>query len=78
MRAVPDQIAPFVPGRWTSLGTDGFGRSDTREALRRHFKVDAHSIVQRVLEELIEGRQMDDQGLEARPAPVGSNPGGTP
>ena len=43
MRAVPDQIARWVPaGRsWTSLGTDGFGRSDTREALRRFFETDA-------------------------------------
>ena len=35
MRAVPDQIARWVPGDYTSLGTDGFGRSDTRAALRR-------------------------------------------
>ncbi|WP_194904165.1 pyruvate dehydrogenase (acetyl-transferring), homodimeric type [Catenulispora rubra] len=52
MRAVPDQIAPFVPGPWCSLGTDGFGLSDTRPALRRHFGVDAPSIVVRVLREL--------------------------
>jgi pyruvate dehydrogenase E1 component len=45
MRAVPDQIAPYAPGDFTSLGTDGFGLSDTRAALRRHFKVDAQSIV---------------------------------
>ncbi len=44
MRAVPDQVARWVPGEWTSLGTDGFGRSDTRAALRRHFRVDAESI----------------------------------
>jgi pyruvate dehydrogenase E1 component len=52
MRAVPDQIAPFVPGPWASLGTDGFGRSDTRAALRRHFRVDAPSIAWRVLRQL--------------------------
>ena len=52
MRAVPDQIAQFVPGRWASLGTDGFGLSDTRPALRRHFRIDAPSIVLRVLQEL--------------------------
>ena len=45
MRAVQDQIAPWVPGDYTSLGTDGFGLSDTRGALRRHFNVDAESIV---------------------------------
>ncbi len=52
MRAVPDQIVPWVPGRWASLGTDGFGCSDTRFALRRHFKVDAESIVVAALSEL--------------------------
>ena len=45
MRAVQDQIAPFVPQEFMSLGTDGFGLSDTRAALRRHFKIDAQSIV---------------------------------
>jgi len=45
MRAVPDQIAPWVPGGLFTLGTDGFGRSDTRENLRRYFEVDAESIV---------------------------------
>lgn len=49
MRAVQDQIAPYVPDDWASLGTDGFGLSDTRAALRRHFKVDAQSIVLNVL-----------------------------
>jgi pyruvate dehydrogenase E1 component len=52
MRAVPDQIAPWVPADWTSLGTDGWGRSDTRAALRRHFRVDAQSIVVATLAEL--------------------------
>ncbi len=41
MRIVPDQIAPWVPGGLITLGTDGFGRSDTRERLRRFFEVDA-------------------------------------
>jgi pyruvate dehydrogenase E1 component len=47
MKAVPDQIARWVPaGRsFTPLGTDGFGRSDTREALRRHFETDAPHVV---------------------------------
>jgi pyruvate dehydrogenase E1 component len=52
MRAVQDQIAPWVPGDFASLGTDGFGLSDTRSALRRHFKVDAASITVRTLAEL--------------------------
>jgi len=45
MRSVQDQIAPWVEQDFVSLGTDGFGLSDTRGALRRHFKVDAESIV---------------------------------
>jgi pyruvate dehydrogenase E1 component len=52
MRAVQDQIAPWVPGDFVSLGTDGFGLSDTRPALRRHFMVDSHAITLRVLTEL--------------------------
>ncbi|MFF5289071.1 pyruvate dehydrogenase (acetyl-transferring), homodimeric type [Paractinoplanes globisporus] len=60
MRAVPDQIAPFVPGQWSSLGTDGFGHSDTRRALRRHFRVDAPSIVLRVLSQLADAAEIDE------------------
>ncbi len=45
MKIVPEQIAPWIPGGLTSLGTDGFGRSDTRERLRRFFEVDAESVV---------------------------------
>ena len=41
MKIVPDQIAPWVPGGLMTLGTDGFGRSDTRANLRRFFEVDA-------------------------------------
>jgi len=52
MRAVPDQIARWVPGPWQSLGTDGFGFADTRAAARRTFQVDAESIVVSVLQTL--------------------------
>ena len=45
MRQVPDQISQWVEQDWSSLGTDGFGLSDTRAAARRHFGVDAQSIV---------------------------------
>ena len=47
IKAVPDQIARWVPSTrsYTPLGTDGFGRSDTREALRRHFETDAAHVV---------------------------------
>ncbi len=52
MRAVPDQIARWVPGRYLTLGTDGFGRSDTRASLRRFFETDAAHITLAVLSEL--------------------------
>ena len=52
MRAVQEQIAPWVTQPFTTLGTDGFGLSDTRGALRRHFKVDAESIVISALQQL--------------------------
>jgi pyruvate dehydrogenase E1 component len=53
IRAWPDMIARWVPTPWwRSLGTDGFGRSDTREALRRFFEVDAESIAAAVVAEL--------------------------
>jgi pyruvate dehydrogenase E1 component len=45
IKHTPDSVARFVPGTYVVLGTDGFGMSDTREALRRHFEVDAESIV---------------------------------
>jgi pyruvate dehydrogenase E1 component len=52
MRAVPDQVSRWSPRRWCSLGTDGYGRSDTREALRRHFEIDAGHIIVAVLGQL--------------------------
>ena len=52
MKAVPDQIGRFVPQLFTTLGTDGYGFSDTRPALRRHFEVDAPNIVVAVLDAL--------------------------
>jgi pyruvate dehydrogenase E1 component len=51
-RAVQELIRPWVPGDYVTLGTDGFGLSDTRGALRRHFRVDAESVVVRTLQEL--------------------------
>ncbi|MFY4729601.1 transketolase-like TK C-terminal-containing protein, partial [Nitrospira sp. BLG_2] len=45
VRMVPQQIAPWIPGGLLTLGTDGFGRSDTRKALRRFFEIDAEHLV---------------------------------
>ena len=58
MRAVQEQIAPWVPGDFYALGTDGFGLSDTRGALRRHFKVDGESIAVAVLQQLAKDGQV--------------------
>jgi pyruvate dehydrogenase E1 component len=52
MKIVVDQLAPWLPGRLTALGTDGFGRSENREHLRRHFENDAASIVGAALSRL--------------------------
>ena len=53
MRAVPEQIRPWVPGTFVTLGTDGFGFSDTRAAARRFFHVDAESVTLATLSQLV-------------------------
>ena len=65
IKAVPDQIARWVPGTFTSLGTDGFGFSDTRPAARRYFHIDAESITVAVLWELARAGVVD-AGFPAR------------
>src|SRR5262249_22900575 len=52
MKLVPEMIARWIPGTLIALGTDGFGRSENRSALRRFFEVDAESIVVAALAEL--------------------------
>jgi pyruvate dehydrogenase E1 component len=52
MKTVPDQVARWVPAPFVSLGTDGFGRSDTRAALRRYFETDAAHVVVAALDGL--------------------------
>jgi pyruvate dehydrogenase E1 component len=52
MKSLPDTLAPWLGSRLVTLGTDGFGRSDNREHLRRHFEVDAASIVAATLSKL--------------------------
>ena len=59
IRTVPDQIAPWVPGGLFTLGTDGFGRSDTRGRLRRFFGVDVESTVIGTLYALAEKKLID-------------------
>ncbi len=59
MKAVPDQLAPWLGHRLTSLGTDGFGRSDNRQHLRRHFEVNAETIAATALSRLCREGKLD-------------------
>ena len=58
MKQFADQIRPFVPGSYRVLGTDGFGRSDYRKRLRRHFEVDRHYVVLAALTALAEANML--------------------
>ncbi len=64
MKAVPDQLAPWLTNRLVSLGTDGFGRSDNREHLRRHFEINAESIAAAALSRLAREGKFDAQGAQ--------------
>ena len=59
MAAVPDMIRQWVGGHYTVLGTDGFGRSDTREALRRFFEIDGKAIALAALSSLVRAGTID-------------------
>ena len=59
MKSLPDMVGRWVPGTFIPLGTDGYGRSDTREALRRFFEIDAGHIVATVLAGLVEDGAID-------------------
>ena len=64
MKIVPEQIARWVPGRLVTLGTDGFGRSASREALRRHFEIDAAHIVFATLSTLHRDGEIDKKVIQ--------------
>jgi pyruvate dehydrogenase E1 component len=74
IKLVPDQIAPWVPGGLTTLGTDGFGRSETRENLRRFFEVDAESTVIATLFALAEKGQIERKVVETAIRDLGVDP----
>jgi pyruvate dehydrogenase E1 component len=59
MKVVADQVAPWLNGRMEALGTDGFGRSDNREHLRRHFEINAESIAAAALSRLARAGHFD-------------------
>jgi pyruvate dehydrogenase E1 component len=74
MKIVPEQIAQWVPGGLTTLGTDGFGRSDTREQLRRFFEVDAECTVIATLHALAKRGELDKQVVAQAIKDLGVDP----
>jgi pyruvate dehydrogenase E1 component len=71
MKVMSDQLAPWLPGRLESLGTDGFGRSDNREYLRKHFEVNAESIAAAALSRLARDGNFDAKRAQAAFAELG-------
>jgi pyruvate dehydrogenase E1 component len=78
MRAVPDQVGRWVPGRFVPLGTDGFGRSDDRPALRRFFETDAAHITAGVLSALARDGGVDPGQAAAAMSDLGVDPESSP
>jgi pyruvate dehydrogenase E1 component len=74
MKVVADQVARFVPAGLHPLGTDGFGRSDTRDALRRFFEVDAASIAVTALSELLRRGEVDVATVRKAIEDLGTDP----
>jgi pyruvate dehydrogenase E1 component len=74
MKIVADQLAPWLPGRLTSLGTDGFGRSENREHLRRFFEVDGPSIAAAALASLARWGRFDAQKAQQAIRDLGLDP----
>ena len=71
MKVVPDQVSPWLNGRLEALGTDGFGRSDNREHLRRHFEINAESIATAALSRLARDGKFDAKKAQAAFAELG-------
>ena len=74
VRAYPELIAAYVDAPFTALGTDGFGRSDTRAALRRYFEVDRHAIVVAALVALADAGHVDGRSVTAALEAYGIDP----
>ena len=60
VKLVTEQIGPYVPGPYYALGTDGFGRSDTRENLRHFFEVDRYYIILFAIRALVNDNKLDE------------------
>jgi len=76
LRTVPDLIRAWVPRRYVTLGTDGYGRSDTRAALRRFFEVDRHHIALAALKALADDGALDPSRVEEAIVRYGIDTGG--
>lgn len=74
VRAFAEQIRPYVPRRYAVLGTDGFGRSDTREQLRAFFEVDRHYVAVAALKALADEGQLDKARVKEAIARYGLDP----
>jgi pyruvate dehydrogenase E1 component len=74
MRIVPDQIRQWVGGRYVTLGTDGYGRSDSRAALRKHFEVDRNYIVVAALKSLADDGKVDQKTVAGAMKKLGVDP----
>ena len=74
-KTVPDFIRPWVTQRYITLGTDGYGRSDTREELRRFFEVDAESVAIAALSALHQDGQMLAKDVSSAIRDLGIDPG---
>jgi pyruvate dehydrogenase E1 component len=74
MKIVPDQLAPWLSDRLVSLGTDGFGRSDNREYLRKHFEISPESIVAAALSRLSREKKFDAKKAQKAFEDLGINP----
>jgi len=74
MKIVPDQIRQWVPGHYVVLGTDGYGRSDSRAELRRFFEVNRHYVVVAALKALADEKQIDVQMVVQAMASFGIDP----
>jgi len=74
VRALPQQIAPFVQAKMTILGTDGFGRSANRQALRRFFEVDRQHIALAAIESLVRDGQLPHSQLQKAVVDLGIDP----
>jgi pyruvate dehydrogenase E1 component len=74
VRTVPDQIRQWVGGRYVTLGTDGYGRSDSRTALRKHFEVDRNFIAAATLKSLADEGKIDQQAVTHAMRSLGVDP----